>query len=242
MIQEQLREDSDGVIVFDAARTPHIDNHWFVPDFWHHQGALRAQTGGRGGIFIIKTPTGECVLRHYRRGGWANRLLGDRYFWYGARHTRPFAEFRLLVELARRDLPAPIVVAARYVRRGLFYRADLITAYVPGAVTLAQRLAMGRLDVNLAEAVGVLLARFHRSGVCHADLNAHNILVSAQGLYLIDFDRATIRIPQASWRLANLQRLRRSLVKLGAAKRSEPVFTEGLWAHLRRSYERTIGI
>src|SRR6185312_24099 len=62
-----------------------------------------------------------------------------------------------------------------------------------------------------------VVGRFHRAGIWHADLNAHNVLVSPAGLHLIDFDRGRQRAPAAGWRLANLRRLRRSLLKLGAA-------------------------
>lgn len=239
-MQEQLREEADGAILFDAMVSPQVDPHWFAPDYWRERAALRTQEGGRGGVSLIATPAGECVLRHYRRGGLVARVMGDRYLWRGADRTRPFTEFRLLAEIARRDLPGPAVVAARYVRQGLFYRADLITRCIAEARTLAECLAAGQLDAALADAVGVLVARFHNEGIWHADLNAHNVLVTADGLYLIDFDRGELRPAAASWRQANLQRLRRSLLKLGAAKQGVAAFDAGLWEPLTRGYERTL--
>lgn len=239
-MQEQLREEADGAILFDAMVSPQVDAHWFAPGYWRERGALRTQEGGRGGVSLIATPAGECVLRHYRRGGLVARLLGDRYLWHGADRTRPFTEFRLLAEISRRNLPGPAVVAARYVRQGLFYRADLITRRIADARTLAECLAAGQLDATLADAVGVLVARFHHEGIWHADLNAHNVLVTAEGLYLIDFDRGELRPAAASWRQANLQRLRRSLLKLGAAKQGEARFDAELWEPLMRGYGRTL--
>jgi 3-deoxy-D-manno-octulosonic acid kinase len=239
-MQEQLREEADGAILFDAVVSPQVDGDWFAPDYWRERGSLRTQAGGRGGVAVIATPAGECVLRHYRRGGLVARLLGDRYLWRGADRTRPFTEFRLLDEIARRNLPGPAVVAARYVRHGLFYRADLITRRIADARTLAECLSAGQLDAALAEAVGELVARFHREGIWHADLNAHNVLVTAEGLYLIDFDRGEWRPVAAGWRQSNLQRLRRSLLKLGAAKQGEAAFDAELWAPLMRGYERTL--
>ena len=239
-MQEQLREEADGAILFDAAVSPQVDGDWFAPDHWRERGALRTQAGGRGGIAVIATPAGECVLRHYRRGGLVARLMGDRYLWRGADRTRPFAEFRLLAAIARRNLPGPVAVAARYVRHGLFYRADLVTRRIAGARTLAECLSAGQLDAALASAVGELVARFHRAGIWHADLNAHNVLVTAGGLYLIDFDRGELRPVAAGWQQSNLRRLRRSLLKLGAAKQGEAVFDTELWAPLERGYERTL--
>jgi 3-deoxy-D-manno-octulosonic acid kinase len=217
-----------------------VGHEWFAPDYWRERGALRMQSGGRGGVAIIATPVGECVLRHYRRGGLIAAMMGDRYLWTGADRTRPFAEFRLLAEIARLELPGPAVVAARYRRHGPFYSADLITRRIDDAQTLADCLAAGRLDGELAEEVGALVARFHRAGVWHADLNAHNVLVTPDALYLIDFDRGRLRIPAAAWQQANLQRLRRSLLKLGAAAAGEVAFEETLWQPLLYRYGRTL--
>ena len=238
-MQEQLREDADGAILFDAEASPQVDADWFVPDYWRERGALRTQAGGRGGVQLIATPAGECVLRHYRRGGMVAKLMGDRYLWRGADATRCFAEFRLLVEVARLGLPGPAVVAARYRRHGLFYRADLITQRIVDAQTLAECLAVGRLDAELARETGALVARFHRAGIWHADLNAHNVLVTESELYLIDFDRGRVREQAEGWRLANLARLHRSLLKLGAADQGEAAFRAAVWIPLVEAYERT---
>ena len=240
-MQEQLREEADGAILFDATASPQVDADWFVPEHWRKHGALRPQTGGRGGVQLIATPAGECVLRHYHRGGMVAKLMGDRYLWRGADATRCFAEFRLLAEIARLGLPGPAPVAARYQRHGLFYRADLITRRIADAQTLAESLAAGRLDAELARETGALVARFHRAGIWHADLNAHNVLVTTSALHLIDFDRGRLRAPAEGWRLANLQRLHRSLVKLGAAAQGEAAFRATLWTPLLDAYEATFG-
>jgi 3-deoxy-D-manno-octulosonic acid kinase len=240
MMQKRTYKDAEGAILFDAAVSPQVGHDWFVPDYWRGQDALRTQAGGRGGVAIIAAPIGECVLRHYRRGGLVAALMGDRYLWLGADHTRPFAEFRLLAEVAQLGLPGPAAVAARYCRRGLFYSADLITRRIADASTLAECLAAGRLDGELAEEVGALVARFHRAGIWHADLNAHNVLVTSGELYLIDFDRGRLRSPATAWQQANLQRLRRSLLKLGAASQGQTAFEDAIWQPLLYRYQRTL--
>jgi 3-deoxy-D-manno-octulosonic acid kinase len=239
MMQERMHKDTAGAILFDADVSPDVGRDWFSPDYWRARAALKLQSGGRGGVAIISTPGGECVLRHYRRGGMVAALMGDRYLWTGADNTRCFAEFRLLGEIARLDLPGPQVVAARYVRKGFQYTADLITRHIADAQTLAERLAAGQLDARLAQNVGVLVARFHRAGIWHADLNAHNVLATQERLYLIDFDRGEWRKPAATWRLSNLQRLRRSLVKLGATKQGDAAFEQTVWQPLLDGYGRT---
>ncbi|WP_109724249.1 3-deoxy-D-manno-octulosonic acid kinase [Fulvimonas soli] len=238
-MQEHLREGTGEALLCDAALSAQVDGAWFDPASWRARGALRAQAGGRGGVAVIDTPAGECVLRHYRRGGMVAALLGDRYLWTGAGRTRGFAEFRLLVAIERLGLPGPRPVAARYVRRGPFYTADLITRRIADARTLAECLAAGALDAELAEEVGALVARFHREGIWHADLNAHNVLVAPVQLYLIDFDRGRQRLPAEGWRRANLRRLRRSLLKLGAAAQGVEAFEREVWKPLLHGYERT---
>jgi 3-deoxy-D-manno-octulosonic acid kinase len=126
------------------------------------------------------------------------------------------------------------------VRHWLRYSADLITLRIPDAATLAERLSDGAFNAALAGKVGELIARFHREGAWHADLNAHNILVNPQGLYLIDFDRGRLRRPSAHWRRANLARLKRSLIKIGARDAAGDTFDAELWPALIDHYERSL--
>ncbi|HET6806307.1 MAG TPA: 3-deoxy-D-manno-octulosonic acid kinase [Frateuria sp.] len=239
MMQEQIREEDGGAVLSDASLVGAVGSDWFDPGYWRNRGALETQGGGRGGVAMIGTPDGACVLRHYHRGGLIARFNRDHYLWTGAARTRSFAEFRLLAHIAALKLPAPQPVAARYRRRGLSYTADLITRRIDDARTLAQCLSDGRLDADLARETGALVARFHREGIWHADLNAHNVLVTPEALYLIDFDRGALRSPAEAWRLANLARLRRSLVKLGATGRIDD-FQAAIWGPLVYGYERTM--
>lgn len=228
-------------MVFDAQLAEAPTREWFEPSWWQSQDRMREGGGGRGGVAFLETPAGSCVLRHYRRGGWMAPLLGDRYVWNGRHRSRGFVEFALLAELARRGLPVPVPIAARYQRRGPYYTADLITRTIENAQTLTEIIAARRLDAMLAGQVGALVARFHIEGVDHADLNAHNILVAGEGLWLVDFDRGEIRATGTAWKLANLARLKRSLLKVGACDRDEAELDREIWTPLMRGYERTFG-
>lgn len=228
-------------MVRDAALDPPPAWDWFDSAWWASRGRCRHGTGGRGGVAFVDTPVGACVLRHYRRGGLVAPLLGDRYLWTGAERSRGFAEFRLLAELSGQGLPVPAPVAARYCRRGIYYTADLITRAIAQAQTVAELIAQGRFDGELAGRVGGLIARFHAAGVDHADLNAHNILVASGKLWLIDLDRGEIRATGIAWKLANLARLKRSLLKVGAGRGDEATLDHELWAPLMRGYERGWG-
>ena len=224
MIEAQVQSTANGAIVFDRALGVVPDAAWFERDHWAAVGQVDAQSGGRGGVAFVETPVGTCALRHYHRGGLMARISTDRYLWTGPARTRAFREFHLLARLANAGLPVSAPIAARYVRDGFGYRADLLTRRVTPARTLAERLASACLSPDLALAIGRTLARFHAANIWHADLNAHNILVDDgiaggdHSVWLIDFDRGRVRTPQLAWQQANLKRLRRSLDKLGARR------------------------
>ena len=193
--------------------TPEPASALFAPAFWQSRGQLTAVQGGRGAAWLVG-PEGHWVLRHYRRGGWMARISEDRYGWNGESAVRSFAEWRLLEILAARGLPVPRPVAACYQRSGLFYRCDLITVRLPHTRSLSQALATGALPEAVWRTVGQVVAQFHRHGVDHADLNAHNILLGLSGtVSVIDFDRGRLR-GAGSWRRRNLERLHRSLSKV----------------------------
>ncbi|MBK6729230.1 MAG: 3-deoxy-D-manno-octulosonic acid kinase [Xanthomonadales bacterium] len=190
---------------------------------------------GRGAIRVVAAARGRVVLRHYRRGGFAAKLSRDWFLWTGAESTRAFREFRLTRQLRAAGLPVPVVVAARYQRFGLGYRADLATREIVGARTLAERLAEvgDRATIDWA-ALGTLLGAFHAVGLWHADLNAHNILYDGDGrALLIDFDRARLLTPFATVLQGNLDRLARSLRKLGHGG----VVSGPAWSELHRAYD-----
>lgn len=210
----------------------------FEPSYWAGQAAGREMSGGRGGVLFIHTADCAWVLRHYRRGGLAAKVSADRYLWCGADRTRSFREWRLLAHLHVLGLPVPAPVAARYVRHGLTCTADLITEQVPDAQSLAQALA-GDLKAELWRSIGATLAQFHRAGAHHADLNAHNILLSGATpqIFLLDFDRGELRQP-GRWQDAVLQRLLRSLRKVQQERGA--LFADRDWGELLLGYEREL--
>lgn len=226
------RDGSFGAILFDQTQLRQADPRWFDPTLWGDR-ARPVDEGGRGGAWFIDASHGPCVLRQYLRGGWAALLSRDLHLWRGANRARSFQEFRLLRELVRRGLPVPQPIAAAYLRSGLRYRAWILMQRLPDVRSLAQLAQAGEADW---EAAGVLVARFHREGLDHADLNAHNILFDADGKgWVIDFDRSTMRIPATPWRSANLARLERSLLKYRGARSEAQVRAD--FARLRAAYD-----
>ncbi len=224
-----------GAMLYDASRASNFDVRWFNPAHWISNGAAQGEATGRGRTLFFAEGDLRGALRHYRRGGMVARLLGDRYLFTSESATRPFSEFQLTWQLYSRGLPVAAPVAARYVRAGNFYTADLITARVMGSESLAERLTREPLPLSIWVAVGRCIRRFHEVGVCHADLNAHNILlVNGELVYLIDFDRGRLRGP-GLWRDSNLVRLRRSFEKVTDVLPSGR-FTDTDWQSLLAGY------
>jgi 3-deoxy-D-manno-octulosonic acid kinase len=195
------------------------------------------ESGGRGGAWFIDAPFGAVVLRRYLRGGWAASVSRDAYLWHGSSRVRSFAEFRLTRALHARGLPVPRAIAACYWRQGSTYRAAILVERLAGVHSLAERASVAGESAPWEE-TGRMVARFHRAGLDHADLNAHNILFDATGHgWLIDFDRGRVRIPETRWRERNLARLQRSLLKLRGMRDEDAVRRD--FARLRGAYDAT---
>lgn len=241
-----------GAILFDASLLRQAGAKtalpvWFDPAWWGDR-AERVGSGGRGGAWFIagarggdpvpgtKHPAiGPAVLRLYLRGGLVAKLTRARYLWRGANRTRSFTEFRLLREAQRRKLPVPTPIAAIYWREGPWYYAGILLERLEGVTSLAD-LATARGAAAPWAQAGRLIARLHRGGLDHADLNAHNLLFDAAGKgWAIDLDRGTLRIPATGWREKNLARLHRSLHKLRGARSEAEVDRD--YATLRAAYD-----
>ena len=231
-----FREDGRiGAILFDRELLRQAEPGMFAPATWGER-ARPVDSGGRGGAWFVDAPWGPSLLRLYLRGGLAASFSRNRYLWHGANRTRSFAEFRLTRELHARGLPVPRPIAASYIRDGLGYRAAILLQRLPDVRSLADR-AMVAGDGAPWEETGRLVARFHRAGLDHADLNAHNLLFDSKGKgWMIDFDRSQVRIPATPWRQANLKRLRRSLLKLRGERSVAQV--EADLVRLRGAYDQ----
>ena len=229
-----------GAMLYDASRASNLPASVFDLDYLRSRGEIEGTARGRGATYFIRSLGRRWVLRHYRRGGWVGHLSADRYLWRGETAARPFAEWQLTYHLHRAGMPVPAPVAARYVRHGVTYRGDLITEELEDVLSLAQGLRVGALSVVNWIAIGRCIRRFHDLGVCHADLNAHNVLLGAgDSVYLIDFDRGTLRKP-GFWCDSNLVRLRRSLEKITYSLPADR-FTEADWHGLLDGYAESSG-
>ena len=119
----------------------------------------------------------------------------------------------------------------------LNYSASILVERIQGAVPLPEH-----PDVSnevLWRSVGETIARFHRAGLDHVDLNCDNILISEERVYLIDFDRCRLRSisgTSANWQQGNLKRLRRSVEKRCSQLSQQTM--ETVWSNLLLGYGR----
>lgn len=203
------------------------------------RGSVRLE-GGRGASQKIEIQGHHYVLRHYMRGGLVARLSKDRYIWTGLPNCRPYREKMVVDEALRQQLPVPEVVAYRVMRTGPWYRAAIISRFIPNRGTLASTLYDKLVPEQQWVELGVLIKRMHQAGICHADLNANNILIGQENdLYLIDFDKAKVMPCFGDWAQSNLDRLLRSLKKIQLHRQmaSRPFrFEKQNWKQLLSAY------
>lgn len=223
------------VVLCDASIAAELSESLFNPEVLKKEKLLTGRALGRGEAWFINYQGHDWVLRHFRRGGLVGQFVNDCYFGWNLERSRAWSEWRLLAELYRRGLPVPRPVAAAVLQGCGFYRADLLTELIPDSQPLADLLAKSPQSEDFWRSIGACLWRFHDEDVYHADLNAKNILIDARSrIYLIDFDRGFIRSPGA-WTQNNLQRLKRSLLKLKGAT-DNFYFEETEWNLLLEGY------
>ncbi len=200
----------------------------------------QAVQSGRGHVRVFEHNAKSMVLRRYRRGGLISRWLKSHYLWTGLRNSRPFRELSLLNYLQSQAVPACKPFAAMVQRRFAVYSASLITFEVAESETLGNLLREGRVEDRHWQPVGEAIRKMHDLGVWHADLNAHNILLSGDRAVLIDFDRGQLKAKHLSnWKQANLYRLARSFEKLKNRYGFE--FGQQQWEALKAAYANRKG-
>ncbi len=222
-------------ILYDADAMPVVEATYFELEYWHANDKVLQIASGRGSAAVIELDSGPALLKRYYRGGLVAKVNKSVYVFNGYERSRAFREYRLLGIMLKLGLPVPEPLAAYCeVTAGVFSRQALITRMLPATETLAQRQRAGTLSENDWQAVGKVLHEFHQQGIYHADLNATNILLNAQGqVFLVDFDKSRQQKPQKSWQEANLQRLKRSLKKLSG----QNDFPANGWEKLLDSYK-----
>jgi 3-deoxy-D-manno-octulosonic acid kinase len=218
-----IYQNDNSVIWFDdewiSDPTPAI----FDANYWQSQNRVVGSAKGRGTTWFvqlegmqvegIQIDGMQAALRHYRRGGLFGKLVNDHYWFAGWEQTRSAQEFRLLQRLIDAGVNVPRPIAARAVKSGLTYQADLLSERIPNARDLVSILQEKPLPSAMYQKIGQEIAKMHKANVNHTDLNIHNILIDDQDkVWIIDFDKCR-QETSVDWKKRNLERLRRSFVK-----------------------------
>jgi 3-deoxy-D-manno-octulosonic acid kinase len=169
---------------------------------------------GRGAAYAVPLPQTpfRVVIRHNRHGGAFAPITRDVFI----TPTRAPYELAVSRKLADVGVPTPEIVAyALYPRSGLLQRSDVCSREIPGGRDLAQVLTgegpterQGALQAT-AQLVGIMSG----AGARHHDLNAKNVLVTAERAYVLDVDRTALNRDPESALAGNVARLARSLRK-----------------------------
>lgn len=185
----------------------------FDPERWHAKGQVVGSASGRGTTWFVQLTSMTAALRHYHRGGLFGKLVRDHYCFRSWDTTRSFAEFHLLKQLREAGVNVPRPIAAHAMKKGLFYQADLLSERIERAQDLVTLLQKQPLSTQMYQKIGMEIAKMHRVGVNHTDLNIHNILLDDQNkVWLIDFDKCFQQSGEG-WKIRNLKRLERSFNK-----------------------------
>jgi len=229
-------KEKGATLWYDSALLPVFEPRLFDLSWLQAQGHLTGTSAGRNQAWFLHYKGLDLVWRHFWRGGLVGRVNADLYLRRPPARSRAMEEFVLLDWMRSQGLAVPRPVVARYRPAGLFYRADLITERIPGSRTLAEQLRDKPLAPVLWQEVGRVIARMHRLGVDHTDLNCRNILTDDQDqVWLIDFDKCRRREP-GEWSAENLARLHRSFEK-EARKVPGLHWDANSWQALRDGYE-----
>lgn len=253
--QSKIKKMGDSYILYDADIIAEPTVQLFDGDYHTKQDAQQNNSSssavpgiGRARVVYFsldnKEDTKTLVLKHYYRGGAVASISKDKYLGRNVVKSRAFREWRLLKKMRELGLPVPVPVAAHMQKGWLAYRADLITEKIENSVTLADVITEKTLPAEQWQHIGACIKAFHQNYIYHADLNARNILlvplsapseVSLDAVYLIDFDNSGFRVTSESWKMANLARLKRSLLKF--KNNFSARFSEGDWNQLLKGYK-----
>jgi 3-deoxy-D-manno-octulosonic acid kinase len=200
-------------IWFDERLLSVDPKHCLEADFWHSNKKIIGSASGRGTTWFVKLDELNGALRHYRRGGLFGKLVSDSYLFSSWENTRSYQEFQLLKHLVANGVRVPRPIAARAVKSGVTYQADILTELIPDARDLVAILEERSLSPQQYKNIGQAIRKMHDADVNHTDLNIHNILLDDKDqVWIIDFDKCSFGAT-AETKQSNLDRLLRSFEK-----------------------------
>lgn len=212
-MQEQIISNAERIWYSPQWLADPVENI-FSLDYWSAEHRISGSAIGRGTTWFIQMAKLPAALRHYRRGGLFGKLVKDHYWFSGWQQTRSYQELKLLEYLIEQGVNVPKPIAARAIKKGFVYQADLLSEKIENAQDLVTVLQKRALNAEEHQRIGAEIAKMHQAQVNHTDLNIHNILLDKQGkVWLIDFDKCKKMSSAGHWQQCNLKRLKRSFNK-----------------------------
>ncbi len=209
----QSVQQGNSIVWFDDEIITDPSQPLFDAQYWQEQDKVVGSAFGRGTTWFVQLDTVQAALRHYRRGGLFGKLVEDHYWFTSWEQTRSLQEFNLLKVLIESGVNVPRPIAARAVKKGFTYQADLLSERIPNASDLVSILRKDPLPREMYQKIGQEIAKMHKAHINHTDLNIHNILIDDQeNVWIIDFDKCYIDNTE-NWEKKNLERLKRSFEK-----------------------------
>ncbi|MBC09250.1 MAG: 3-deoxy-D-manno-octulosonic acid kinase [Gammaproteobacteria bacterium] len=211
--------------------------------FTHFEDNQALESGrkeaGRGTVTFFRDCRLDLVHKTYKRGGLIRKLVTSHYLWTGLTKTRAHIEFDGLKKMFDLGLPVPRPIAARIIRKGIFYRAELITQEIEKATTFGENLAAKNLSSDMLKELGLAIKSLHREGFMHPDLNIENILIgNSKKIFFLDFDQAQPLKQKEIQFGRDIERLRRSIKKF--CLKNERDFPEREWHIVLETYGSNI--
>lgn len=181
------------------------------------------------------------VVKRLHRGGMIAVVLKDGYL--SEKRVRSFIESAEY--LAERDVLTPRVLFAAWRRRSGLIRAEMGFERIPGRD--ADHYFFEKSEApdgweDECRKIGEMVARLHRVGFEHGDLNLMNLLLRDDGaVFVLDLDKAVHHASEIDdlSRERNIGRLERSIRKQG--QNHDPAYVGSIVRLVREGYEKGMG-
>ncbi len=215
MVKEQYKESVQHM-VFDAESL-----------FKQYKDKVDIKSG-RGDYLSVPVKENSAerlIMKNYKHGGLFGRFLGSVF----CNGNRPLRDMCLHEIASQKGVSTAEVVAVTKKKVwGAFYRANIISKEISGAVDIARFLKESsfedtqRLKKSIILASAKLIRCMHDAGIYHADLHLKNILIQEDPAsnihiqaHIVDLDKSIIvsSIMTIHQRIRNLSRLDRSVEK-----------------------------
>lgn len=228
------------ILLTSVGETIGVSNEHFEADYLQEQKLVTHTAKGRGTVYFFELNNTQLVLRHYKRGGLIANLNDDKFLYTSVEKSRCYKELEVLQLLRKTKINVPEPIAARIVKSGLLYTADIITRVINNAVELHELLEKESVVADTWQNIGIEIRKMHDAQICHHDINVKNILLTSlignNNVHLLDFDKCELRSGN-DWKAANIERLQRSLKKQSKLQ-SKYCFHQDDWDALIAGYEK----